>query len=578
MMGVVKSTNVARLSILFFFILLSLSKSLLAQQEDFVSIQCCAPSSFIDPITKIRWTSDTHLQNNGKCENISNPKGNNNRLSRFFYNGSSGKWCYKLDTVNGQNYLVRGTFVRGNQTPDNTSFDVSLGATLVGRVSSSVEFLELEAIFGANNDNMDFCIVRRTGDPYLSKLELRLLGDSDYSERDPSSILKVVIRSDVGNTKGLIRYPFDLGDRIWNINVSQIENATPESNLNMGVTGANTTVPVPVLQTAVTNAERLEFFHNGLGVDDADYLIYLYFLELNATVGRGQRAFDIYVNGKVQPGIFDMLGHGNTSNYKEVVLKIKTNRFLNVSLIKVDGAEFGPMLNAYEIFEVQKRVEGTLQKDADIIVKLRDELLVENQGNEVLASWSGDPCLPISWHGLHCHSSDNGSMVITHLDLSSSGLQGPLPPVITELPHLTQLNLSLNQFQGTIPPFPLYSVLMSLDVSHNDLNGPIPESLASLPNLSKLYFGCNSHFGKVHHSKFLNRANLTTDSGICNSTPHSRTGRSVVIGSVAAGSLLFTVAGCAMFICIYRRRLLRKLNDEDFRVTQSEFTSTFEFR
>ncbi|KAL5698785.1 hypothetical protein ACHQM5_029776 [Ranunculus cassubicifolius] len=72
---------------------------------------------------------------------------------------------------------------------------------------------------------------------------------------------------------------------------------------------------------------------------------------------------------------------------------------------------------------------------ADIFVKLR-----ENKENEVLASWSGYPCLPLAWHGVRCHPSENGSMVITHLDLSSSGLQGSLPPVITEVPHSLRLS------------------------------------------------------------------------------------------------------------------------------------------
>lgn len=48
------------------------------------------------------------------------------------------------------------------------------------------------------------------------------------------------------------------------------------------------------------------------------------------------------------------------------------------------------------------------------ITKMKNELLTHNQDNEVLKTWSGDPCLPLQWHGLSCELL-NGSSVITKL-------------------------------------------------------------------------------------------------------------------------------------------------------------------
>jgi hypothetical protein len=46
------------------------------------------------------------------------------------------------------------------------------------------------------------------------------------------------------------------------------------------------------------------------------------------------------------------------------------------------------------------------------IIDVKNELLQSNPDNEVLRSWSGDPCLPVSWPRLFCQPA-NGSPVIT---------------------------------------------------------------------------------------------------------------------------------------------------------------------
>lgn len=109
-----------------------------------------------------------------------------------------------MPTRRGQNYLIRGTFPFEdlNASPTWSFFDVLLGVTPIGRVNSSGE-TEVEGIVRASNDYINFCLLKRQGNPYVSKIELRPL-DLDYGE--PSRVLKIEHRVDVGNTGGEIRY------------------------------------------------------------------------------------------------------------------------------------------------------------------------------------------------------------------------------------------------------------------------------------------------------------------------------------------------------------------------------------
>lgn len=125
------------------------------------------------------------------------------------------------------------------------------------------------------------------------------------------------------------------------------------------------TPPLQVLQTALTHPERLQFIHSGLDTEDYEYRIFLYFLELNSTVKEGKRVFDIYVNGEIKMEGFDILAGG--SNYTSTVLNVSANGLLNVTLVKASGAEFGPLLNAYEILQRRTWSKETNQKDGKCV-------------------------------------------------------------------------------------------------------------------------------------------------------------------------------------------------------------------
>lgn len=56
----------------------------------------------------------------------------------------------------------------------------------------------------------------------------------------------------------------------------------------------------------------------------------------------------------------------------------------------------------------------TLVYLVDAITKVRNELLTKNEENKVLKTWSGDPCLPLPWHGVSCELL-HGALIIKKL-------------------------------------------------------------------------------------------------------------------------------------------------------------------
>ncbi|KAL2348975.1 hypothetical protein Fmac_002975 [Flemingia macrophylla] len=469
--------------------------------EGFENIACCADSNYTDPRTTLNYTTDYRwFSDKGSCRRTGtglNHRGNE-KVRLFIID--EGKRCYNFPTIKNKVYLIRGTFPFENV---NSSFNVSIGVTQLGTVrSSGVQDLEIEGVFRATKNYIDFCLVKWEVDPFISQIELRPLPE-EYLHDLPRNILKLISRNSLWGTKDEIRFPIDPSDRIWRASSSPSSAFRLSYNVSNFDLKSNVTPPLQVLQTALTHPERLQFNHSGLDNKDYEYCVFLYFLELNSSVKPGKRVFDIYVNGEIKRERFDILAGG--SNYTYTVLNVSANGLLNLTLAKASGAEFGPLLNAYEILQMRPWIEETNQQDVEVIQKIKEELLLQNQGNKAVESWSGDPCF-FPWQGIAC----DGSSVITKLDLSSSNFKGPIPSGVTEMPNLKLLNLSHNNFDGSIPTFPLSSLLISIDLSYNDLMGSLPESIVSLPYLKSLYFRCNKHMSEEVPAK-LNSSLIDTD-------------------------------------------------------------------
>uniref|UniRef100_A0A9I9DSF5 Protein kinase domain-containing protein n=1 Tax=Cucumis melo TaxID=3656 RepID=A0A9I9DSF5_CUCME len=406
------------------------------------------------------------------------------------------RYCYHFNTIKGEEYLIRGTFLVNESSNSNghyssSLFGVYIGNTLLSRVKAFRDSVVIEGSFKAKRKYIDFCLEKddEGDEAYISYLEIRQLQNFSYLSKFPSRIFKLIARLNMGESTLDIRYPNDPIDRIWKASPSFLNGSRflLDPNINISSkfnSNASLGVPLEVLRTAVTHPDQLVFLHDDLDTATNEYRIFFHFVELNQTVEPGQRLFDIYINNDKKATNFDILAHG--SNYKWEFYDVLANGSLNLTLVKASvGSELGPICSAYEVMQVRPWIQESDENDVDVFLKVRDELLVANQQNEVLGSWSGDPCLPIPWGGLGCDSI-NGSSVITKLDLSN------------------------NDFTGNIPSFPTSSVLISVDLRHNDFRGELPESLALLPHLITLNFGCNPYFGKELPPDF-NMSRLTTE-------------------------------------------------------------------
>ncbi|KAL0450085.1 UNVERIFIED_CONTAM: Nodulation receptor kinase [Sesamum latifolium] len=506
-------------------------------QEESISIQCCADATFKEPNTNISYISDeSWYPDKRSCQDTVWTGHDNLNKARFFTGGYSSKWCYSLPTRSGVAYLIRGTFPINNlqASPPDTFFNVSVDVTEIERVNS-IGKPRVEGIFRATNNYTNFCLVKGKGEAYLLKLELRP-SHPDYVKRNPSSVLKLVDRVDAGNIGSEIRYPVDPYDRIWRSDSypDSTANYISSSTAYVNLTGVNSILPpLEVLQTALTHPERLEFQYKNLDAGTYNYNLYLHFLELDDSVQAGQRVFHVYINNEKRQAV-DVLSGG--SRYSSVALDFRTNGVLNLTLVKALNSQLGPICNAYEILQDYPRNAETDMDEVDAIAKVKNELLTHNENSELLKSWSGDPCLPLPWHGLTCEPL-NSTSVITKMDLSLSRLAGPLPPSITELIYLKELNLSNNGFTGMVPQFPASSMLTSLDVSHNDLTGNITWSITAMPYLK-------------------------TFKGMCNAHLSSHPAQGIVIGTIVGGSLLvITIVGACLFcLCRNKMKALQKFN------------------
>jgi hypothetical protein len=107
------------------------------------------------------------------------------------------------------------------------------------------------------------------------------------------------------------------------------------------------------------------------------------------------------------------------------------------------------------------------EQERSSLVDFRDGLSLEGSGG-LNVSWvnSADCC---QWEGIVC-SSDG---VVTDVLLSSKGLEGRIPPSLSNLTGLLNLNLSWNSLYGKLPAELVFSSSITIfDVSFNHLSGP----------------------------------------------------------------------------------------------------------
>ena len=87
---------------------------------------------------------------------------------------------------------------------------------------------------------------------------------------------------------------------------------------------------------------------------------------------------------------------------------------------------------------------------------------------------------------------------LVYLDLSDTGLTGPIPAELGNMPQLQDLNLGLNQHSGEIPrEIGNLTKLTRLNLVLNELSGAIPPQLGNLAQLKILVLSRNQLSGQI---------------------------------------------------------------------------------
>ena len=153
-----------------------------------------------------------------------------------------------------------------------------------------------------------------------------------------------------------------------------------------------------------------------------------------------------------------------------------------------------------------------LVKDCEALMRLRDTL-----AGDAILNWSPDT--PIEqWEGIAigpvAYRSSPDTLHVTGLSLPGRGLpsdiNGVIPPGLSSLVNLRELDLNNNRLTGDIPSeLGSLSNLITLDLGWNQLAGSIPLELGNLSNLMMLDLGWNQLTGSIP-SELSSLSNLRT--------------------------------------------------------------------
>ncbi|PRP79017.1 putative leucine-rich repeat receptor-like protein kinase [Planoprotostelium fungivorum] len=152
---------------------------------------------------------------------------------------------------------------------------------------------------------------------------------------------------------------------------------------------------------------------------------------------------------------------------------------------------------------------------ACIIVNDQTTALVDVRNALNISDWVGLPVcgkdLSVTgWSGASCDSAGNIVSInlanrnlsgmlskLTYLNLYNNSISGPFPGIST-MDQLTYLDLSYNLFSGPLPSsFSTNPALTNIVLSHNDLNETLPSDISNLLYLSQLDLSYNQFTGPL---------------------------------------------------------------------------------
>ncbi|XWS54009.1 hypothetical protein CRYUN_Cryun10bG0050900 [Craigia yunnanensis] len=414
------------------------------------------------------------------------------------------KFCYVASVYRGKRYLIRTTYyyggVNGLNFPSPPVFDQIVDGTFWSVVNTTEDYQKgssssyYEGVFEAKGRTMSVCIASNTyteSDPFISSLEMLILGDSLYNTTNfDSHALSLVARHSFGHNGSIIRYPDDQFDRFWE---PYEENVfVIESNKTPSVSGFWNIPPSKVFERALSTAQLkpLELRWPLLSLPNSTYYIALYFADNCDSMPSSLRVLDIHIN--------DVRYYGNLTLTSGGAVVFATRWPLGgpmkITLSPAANSNISPLVNAGEIFDVLWLGGRTHTRDVRALEEVKNSLR-----NPPL-DWNGDPCLPLNytWTGVTCFEGERIRVIA--LNLTSMGLSGSLSPSVANLTALSSIWLGNNSLSGVIPDLSSLKLLEILHLEDNQLTGDIPSSLGDIGRLRELFLQNNNLTGRIPDS------------------------------------------------------------------------------
>ncbi|KAL0726712.1 hypothetical protein Bca4012_022805 [Brassica carinata] len=456
----------------------------------YISIDCGAPIKGIetDTVTGISYVPDDDFTNTGENFNVSeeyNYPANPNLAyvladARAFPQGNRNCYSLKPSDAKDNLYLIRASFMYGNYDGGVNAkalpeFDLYLNVNFWSTVKfkNASEQVFKEILTYSESEMLHVCLVNKgKGTPFISGLELRPVNSSIYNTEFGRNISLVLYqRWDTGYLNGTGRYQNDVYDRIWSPYTS-LSWSSIKTTRYIDVFQSGYSPPDEVIKTAASPKSEDDPMELSWTSDDTDarFYAYLYFAELETVKTDESRKMKISWNGSPisEDSFISPLEYSVTLSAS----RSSTGDHL-ISLQKTADSTLPPILNAIEIFTAQSLDEfSTAVEEVHAMESIRSTYKVKKV-------WSGDPCAPrlYPWEGIGC-SYNNNNHHIRSLNLSSSGLQGPIILAFKNLTLLESLDLSNNDLQHNVPEFLAdLQHLKTLNLKGNNFTGFIPKSL-----------------------------------------------------------------------------------------------------
>ncbi|XP_047969404.1 LRR receptor-like serine/threonine-protein kinase HSL2 [Salvia hispanica] len=177
------------------------------------------------------------------------------------------------------------------------------------------------------------------------------------------------------------------------------------------------------------------------------------------------------------------------------------------------------LINALLFVTLCAVANSSNNRDAAVLLRVKEAQL--HDPLRTLHDWiESAPNAPCSWTGIAC---DAANRSVVAVDLSDFNISGNFPAdfcrisslryinltgnslggsitsdTISLCSHIAALNLSYNNFVGSLPEFPVqFANLTALDFSYNNFSGEIPASFVNLPKLQVLMLGSNLLNGSI---------------------------------------------------------------------------------